>query len=510
MYKILIVDDESLERKALHTIIGDNIPLISRFEEASDGQWAIDKVKETQPHIVLMDIQMPRVNGVDAAREIKKILPSCRIILMSGYTYFSYAREAVSIGLQDFLVKPIDDDELISSIQALVDGLENERRETGSEENINEIYGYYEREFLDSQISGKTEQVKLSRYLDVLEIQEEFFLGMILTRETKGTILRDKDLRSIREIASLCFVRDRVIISENDDKVYILLMLTEFRANLVLQEQLNAFLSYLDESLKIPIRISSGAIKSNSQQIFESFNEAFRAIGTENRISFYQHPQSPDVAFFPINDEEKLCELLLKADRPNAIVYMDSIYFWIDKNTKDLFQFKLRIYDLMVILNRRVRRALDPGDCIVYYRQINSLEARGEIKTYIISELHHLLDKLEIHLSASSKIWKKKIQDHIEQNFKQSISLEDLAGIAGFSAPYLSRIFKSEFGMNFSSYVHSLRIREAKNLLRQSDLSIKEISYELGFSDSNYFARVFKKMTGINASQFQNDSELLN
>lgn len=510
MYKILIVDDESLERKALRSILSENIPLITLFDEASDGQRAIEKAKEVKPHIVLMDIQMPLINGVDASREIIKILPECRIILMSGYTYFSYAREAVSIGLQDFLVKPLDDDELIASVQALVDGLEIERNQQKRDfkaEKIDRLYNYYEREFIDSQISGKIGSQKLSRYMETLEIIEGFFLGIVLTQNGNISCITEKDLRIVREIANISFTRDRIISSESNEQIYILILLSDFRANLVLQEQLKAFMSFLDKSLPITFYISSGSIKSSSKQIFESFNEARRAIRTDMRISIFQHPLAPDETIFPLNDEEKLCEFLMKVDRQNSLAYLGSIYSWIDRNTIDSFHFKIRIYDLLVILNRRVMRELDPGESFTYFREIEKIDNRDEIKTYLINLLHSFLNRLEQHYSSSGKVWKKQIIQFVDRNFKKSISLEDLANIAGFSAPYLSRIFKDEFGMNFSSYIHSLRIREAKNLLRQSDLSIKEISYELGFSDSNYFARVFKKTTGISASQYQNNPD---
>lgn len=515
MYKILIVDDEPLERKALRSILKEGIPLITQFEEASDGQGAIDAAKEIAPHIVLMDIQMPRINGVEASREIKKSLPDCRIILMSGYTYFSYAREAVSIGLQDFLVKPLDDDELIASVQTLIDGLEFERNHKNQiyndkDEKMDHLFNYYEREFINSQVFRKASTEELSHFIDLLDINDGFFLGIILSHDENDIALTEKDHHVIREIANLSFERDRVITSIIDRRVYILFLLTDFRANLILQTQLETFLSYLDESIQAVFRISSGSMKNNYQDIFESFNEARIAINQEERISFFQFPLSSKETIFPINDEEKLCEYLMKRDRQKALEYAGSIYYWIDQNTSDFSQFKIRIYDLMVVLNRRVRREMDPGDSLLYFSQIDSIDNRNGIKTYLTNEVQSLIDKLNFHFSTYNKAWKKQITHYMENNYKKSISLEALADLAGFSAPYLSRIFSNEFGMNFSSYVNSLRIREAMKLLSQGDLSIKEISYELGFSDSNYFARVFKKMTGVNASQYQKnpDSEV--
>ncbi|MDC7223366.1 MAG: response regulator [Spirochaetales bacterium] len=506
MYKILIVDDESLERKALRCIIRDNIPQITLFEEGVDGQDGIEKAREFSPHIIIMDIKMPRIDGIEASRLIKEFLPGCRIILLSGYTYFSYAREAVSIGIEDFLVKPIGDEDLIESVQNVVDQLEEEknRSQARSEEDkqIKDLYNCLEEDFVSSLVSRQVEEPHLSRFLTALDLKDFLFLGIII-KGTKDLPFKPERVRRMREAANIAFERDRVITVALENRVYMLLTLKEYRANLILKKQFKQFLSLLDDGTAPLPAIHGGTIKRHPEEISESFNEARMVPLTEEKTGFFQIPLSPLDEQFPINVEEELCECLVRGEQEEALGLLCSLYQWIESNSRDFENLMMRSYELLVVLNRRVRRELDPGDSTAYYEQLSALETQEEVKAYLIKTVRNLHERISRHYSSSVKVWKKHITRYIEENYRKTIALEELAEIAGFSAPYLSRIFKKEFGMSFTSYVNHLRIRDAKDMLNDPNLSIKEISYQLGFSDSNYFARVFKKETGINASQYK-------
>ncbi|MDC7219107.1 MAG: response regulator [Spirochaetales bacterium] len=506
MYKILIVDDESLERKALRTIIKENIPSITEFAEASDGQDGLERAREFRPDLMIMDIKMPRLNGIEASRLIKAEFPHCQIILLSGFTYFSYAREAVSIGISDFLVKPIDDDDLIDSVQNVIDRLEREKEKTvsdpGDAGQMKALYNYVEEEFVSSLISHQLREPQLSRFKETLDIGDEHFLGVIL-KDSEPSEAGGERERRIREAANTVFERDRIISVFQDNQTCLLLMLKEYRANLILKKQFKEFLKLIEGKVTPLPAVHAGSIKKEASQISESFNEARMVPLTQESVAFYQPPLSPRDLQFPINEEDELCESLIRGDLEMALTLACNLFLWIDGNSKNFSEFRLRIYELLVLINRRARRELDPGDSTLYFQKVNAISTKDEIKDYLLQTIRDLNERIKRHYSTSAKVWKKQITEYISQNFRQTIGLDELAEIAGFSAPYLSRIFKKEFGMSFTSYVNHLRIKSAKAMLADSGKSIKEISYELGFSDSNYFARVFKKETGINASQYK-------
>lgn len=127
MLKLLIADDELIEREALHFIIGRSCPGIGTIEEASNGREAISINATFKPDIIIMDIKMPGVNGIDASKIIRQYNPDCRIILLTAFNYFDYAREAIKIGVKDFLVKPVQNDEIIQVINSVVDSIKSDR-----------------------------------------------------------------------------------------------------------------------------------------------------------------------------------------------------------------------------------------------------------------------------------------------------------------------------------------------------------------------------------------------
>ena len=110
MYTLLIADDEGLEREALRYIIQRGNERIDRIIEAANGREAVESARSQEPDIAILDIKMPGTNGVEAARKIKEFLPSCRIIFLTAFDTFDYAREALRLGAEDFLVKPVEDD----------------------------------------------------------------------------------------------------------------------------------------------------------------------------------------------------------------------------------------------------------------------------------------------------------------------------------------------------------------------------------------------------------------
>jgi two-component system response regulator YesN len=507
MYSIIIADDEALERKALRSIIRNQVPEIGSIEEAENGQVALDKARKLMPDIMLLDIKMPRVNGIDVAREVKTILPDCKIILLSGYTYFNYAREAVNIGIQDFLVKPVEDEELVSALQVALQSLEKGRfgnvRGNSGDERLDYLYQCLEREFVSSVALRQIKEPHLSNYLEALEIHADFCVGLILSGKLAVQIFTDEEEQQIRALVQTCFDKDRSIAMRIDKHLYVLLFLSSYRPYTVLLDQLQHLYSKLAQALESPFSISAGAVKTSAMEIFESFNEARRMFGSNEDITMYRNLGQGYSDLVSLDAETLLCEKLMQGDRDNSLVLLSDLYQLIEKNSRDFAELKVRVYNLLVILSRRMNRDMVSKDSLVFHYQLDLLIKEEEVKSYLFDQLQEMLDQVANYYNNANKVWKQQIILYLSQNFREETTLEELASLVGFSTSYLSRIFKNEFGMNFCTYVNHLRVEEAKKLLLKGPLSIKEIAYSLGFSDANYFARVFKKETGVNASQYQ-------
>ena len=275
------------------------------------------------------------------------------------------------------------------------------------------------------------------------------------------------------------------------------------RSNEIISDQFAFLFSELAQDLSIALTISVGSLKASACKIFESFNEARRMLDSEEDIAVFRNLGLTNRDTSSLDAEALLCEKLMMGDRDVSLVLLSDLYQGIEKNSNDFAELKLRVYNLLVILSRRMNKEMLPKDSLVFHHQLALFGKREEVKSYLFDQMQEMLEQVTGYYTNAGNAWKQQIIRYLSHNFREETTLEELASLVGFSASYLSRIFKKEFGMNFCTYVNYLRIEEAKILLAKDILSIKEIAYSLGFSDANYFARVFKKETGVNASQFQ-------
>lgn len=174
MFKLLIADDEALERQALKHIIKKYCPEITEIQEAANGREAIEAHSAFKPHIILLDIKMPGINGIDAAGRIKKENSACKIIFLTAFDYFEYARDALKIGAENFIVKPAEDEAIVEAVKSLTDELIKELKLTSSQQ-INEdrflvVKSFLEKELVASLTSGDFSKSEIRNLLAMMNI----------------------------------------------------------------------------------------------------------------------------------------------------------------------------------------------------------------------------------------------------------------------------------------------------------------------------------------------------
>ena len=129
MYKLLIADDEQLEREAIRFIVDENFPGVFEVCEAANGREALEIAHSFIPDLIFLDIKMPGINGLQTATQIKGILPDCRIIIVTAYHYFNYAKEALSLGVTDYITKPAPVETVVSTVERVIDRHRSETRQ---------------------------------------------------------------------------------------------------------------------------------------------------------------------------------------------------------------------------------------------------------------------------------------------------------------------------------------------------------------------------------------------
>ncbi|MDF0725954.1 response regulator [Cytobacillus sp. S13-E01] len=185
MIRILIAEDEMIERKSLCFLLGkyfkDKIEIVG---EVINGRDAIDKTMYLSPDIILMDINMPEMDGLQASEQIKKLMPRCEIIIMTAYSYFDYAKKAITLGVTDYLVKPYPSEQFCESIERLIEKVDQKIAETNQlnilKKKTESLSYFIEREMIMELVHSRDRSTQqLIHYKNVLGIQDEEFICVV-------------------------------------------------------------------------------------------------------------------------------------------------------------------------------------------------------------------------------------------------------------------------------------------------------------------------------------------
>lgn len=533
MLKIFLVEDEFVVREGIKKI--DWAAHGYEFcGDASDGELALPLIKKLKPDIVITDIKMPFMDGLELSRHIHKDFPNIEIIILSGYEEFGYAKEAISIGVSKYLSKPISANELIAEIDSLKDSIEEKRRES-------EISERYKKEmeeesinnrimFFNSLVKGNGTVSELIARGEELEIDLQasafsIVLCNISRDDESDKIAYESDLlKAIYELAEWTDKKEFYFFDRDLEGQAIL-----YTADSV--EELEAMIKqYTDEFIAI-------VSKYSSLKYYAGIGESVRRI-SEIPQSYTSASAGYAHRFF---------------DKNSNVIYWNSKNDYIISDTDETDD-ELSTIDTGVIDRNRVALFLKTGELSEIDYFINEFHARiGDsaaksnlFRQYLAMDIYFTvtefvgnlgLDKSEIEqikpslltsdnldgvreygkriiieaIKLRDSISKNKYKDVVDDVIKfvsdnysdESLSLNMIAEHIGFSPNHLSMIFSQQMGMTLSKYLIDYRIEKAKEALKCTSLKSSEIAIEVGYKDPHYFSYMFKKITGITPTQYR-------
>lgn len=446
MYRILIADDEALEREGLEWIIQRMMPDTFQIIHADNGRTAIERAEEHRPHIVMMDINMPGIQGLTAIREIKEKLPDTKFVLVTAYDYFAYAKEALTLGVKEYLLKPAKRDQVISVLEELVSELTLEKKRRMDELELRH---------------------KVSQLLPLVENELSLMFMVDQTLDTDAEQLSEWLDFPLHRGYAIVIAFPEHIHQQNKQKIY--------------------------------DTIRSFAKTNKSSCIVSSLIERHMAIFIE------KDPTIPEDLWKEESKRygDKLAILTKKQLQYDVSIGIGTLNSGAEGFRKSYFEAVFAsTYDEH---HRTVCHfeELKQGDIHSTESESHSFISESGHKSYVISALHQIREEREQQTITVLD----RAQAYIQDRYTEDLSLEEVADFVHLNAHYFSKIFKQQTGSNFIDYVTKLRIDKAKSLMNSESLSLKEVCYKVGYNDPNYFSRVFKRVTGITASEFRNQSK---
>ncbi|UVI30172.1 AraC family transcriptional regulator [Paenibacillus spongiae] len=441
MYRLLIADDEALEREGIEWIVKRMMPDTFEIIHAENGRTAIRKAEEFHPHIIMMDIRMPGIQGLEALKEIKAQHPNVKMVLVTAYEYFEYAKEALSLGVHEYLVKPAKRDQIALLLQRLVVEIEQEQRRRNDElavrDKLFQLLPLAETELALIFMTDQVNEVELEHLADMLEISIGHGCALVLALPELGA--EKKKIYETVKNAAKGIVKERLgcAVSSMVHRHMAVFLLDKLQTgDKVLREEAFHLGSELVDVLErhgIAITVGIGSVGAGIEGIRRSYYEGVFASTYDNQGRSLHRFEDLNLSSAEGNGEHA---------NPSVT---------------------------------------DSGTESAYVEQaINQIREEREQRT------GNVLDKAV---------------SFIRERYLEELSLEDVADHVHLNSYYFSKVFKQQTGETFIDYVTRLRIGKAKELMKDGQLSLKEVCYQVGYKDPNYFSRVFKKVTGVTPSE---------
>lgn len=489
MYKLYLLDDEPFILEGLKYIIDWEEYGFDVVGTSSNGEDGFNFIKNEDVDLIITDIMMPKMTGLELISNLKKINHNAKFIVLSAFQEFQYAKEAISMGAENYLTKPIDEDELIQTIEG---------------------------------VKKKIEKIKLEK-VDTKIFKNDLILKLICNKNNDGVLDRLRLEGVNLNYKNLCVVIlefaeggniNNNILNHIDNLNY------EYCVNLQ-----NQILIIMDkESInKDTLRNLKDDLSSiTNEQIYISRGKYVDSI--DNLNCSYQSAKDiheyklvyPNISWIREYKEKSynlenvdyidfnhLKKLLLNKDNKESLNYIESIFSKLKKD-ENLTVKQIKTKSIEVFLNvynyfndSKIIKGLD----LYLEKVINSVNL-DQIQLELNNMIKHRQSKLEETDDSISPIILKLLRN-IEKNYSKDLNLKEISETYNINSIYLGQLFQKETGILFSDYLNNFRVNKAKNLLVETSLKAAEIGELVGYANKNYFYRKFKDIVGITPSEWR-------
>ncbi len=517
METLLIADDEKNIRDGLKCILDWEELGFNLCGEASNGEEALSCILKEKPSLVLLDIRMPKLTGIDIIRIAREQGYSGRFIILSGYSDFSYAQSAIRYGVTYYLTKPIDEDELLDAINTIKEALEQEHKES------NNIALYREKAknvILHELVTG------IWKKDGITGLSSSDFQSMALVFDTYQVVIYEKFGLAPEDPSYLLNITNNGNHSfeyfKEDNKNVILLK------GAFARRRFEEFLHHYEKaelqegSPMDSLFLAYGRPVENLDEIYRSYEEAhtliqrrFFCIQGQHTLGYEELPAITSHNSLIHSDKlHEYCDALINYLQANNRKQIAATFFSLEEYLynvdSSIESVRLFLTDLFLQLKENINKtynssrvSLPSNSAIIEH--IDHCHYLYEIILYISGQVKSIMDSND---SSPRDSILDDILYYIDNNYQNNIKLETIAPLFGYNSAYLGKLFTKAIGENFNSYVDHRRIEHSKKLLSQKNMKVYEVSEQVGYKNVDYFHKKFKKYVGISPAEYRKQLKL--
>lgn len=505
MVNLLIADDEQIEREGMQAVLMKAFPHLN-IKHAKNGTHAIEMAEKFSPELILMDIKMPGMNGLEAIERIHVKHPFTKFIMVTAYDTFDFIHQALKLGAKDYLLKPSKASEIIEIVGKVLHQIEEEKyllnKRRIQQHALEKTLALVETDVVTQLLFDHVHDVHLDMLLEMLDLESkaEMFVLMVLVpsgSERLFSIIKEK----VRETGS------GLVGPLNGNQLPIIVFRDtsqSFRSQAIMISR--KILSLVKEGAENGWFIGIGSVCESLNDVKQSYMDSLMAtmdtkLPVKYRFFSDMHLISDSQNGLMIKQLEKeVYDEVRLGNWDEVRIRVLDIIKRFEMEGISLLEIQQRMLEVLWVISQSLNEIGVETDTPLFTFQIRDYRQLRSETVHLLEQMRQAYEQ-HFELLESDNI--HQLKQYIADHSHEDISLEVLGSRIGLSPIYISRIFKEKLGINYIDFLTECRIEKAKKLMSDPEKSIKEITFEVGYHEPNYFSKVFKKMVGVSPKEFR-------
>ena len=511
MYQVLLVDDEPVILRNIRKVIDWEKFGFSVCATAQCGEEACELLKEYKPSLVITDVMMPQMNGIELAEFIGENYPKTEVIIISGYDEFDFARSAMRAGVMEYIMKPTKKEELELALWKVRERIQ---KKADLERNIRELKEEAEKNIpiLKNQFFSELADKILPEGQNLLQSLKYYGSGLEGNpfRLWCFDLDREEIFDSIPEMRELLWVQLRMIIRDNIRGQFVNDSFVKGKHLFYVVEDSDTMPSEFKNLTRTSLSVGVSCVYEEYHRLYMARKDCEAALEErcnmgEGSCIFYDEIRIFSGESVEYNHElmNQICMKLRALNKESAVKLIEKMYAEMRENKAIYQQFysqTILILTELFNISPDEERKKKIRDVI---SELNDYKTGNMLKALVLGITEEIVDEAAADSAGKNREIMGQIVRYVEEHLGEEISLADVADAVHLSKNYLCSIFKREQGETFFSYLTKIRMERAKQLLRKTEHKVYVIAEMVGYTDYPYFSQVFKKHTGITAGEYR-------
>jgi two-component system response regulator YesN len=520
MFEVLLVDDEALARNDVKGMLNWEKHGFTICGEAQNGAIALSMMEQHPPHIAILDVSMPTMNGVELSRRIKDKFPKVKMIMLSSFDDFDYVRTCLMNGAMDYLLKHrLNASALLALLNQAVVELQSEAREHKARSAQTQIIESLSPVILREHVANLARDVEgaeesLLTYAKDNDLYTHSvnygtaavqIIPFLLLTELLNDVQKNRFVQQVTDVMQMAIgdVQKRTVGYVGEGR-FIILFSSEERSELAVSTQINQAMSALAHSLEKFLNLKCvyivGPRSGSLKQLAASYRKA--DLDINDRLYQGMPPLASRDSLF-VEEKKQLLLYLEQLDGDRIHQVITAVFATVRNQPVYAMTVQIIVSEMLRLVEMSLERQFShiPREDMALTptrNELGRMSSSSDLEMWLLAYYTRIVDHIKKQQAGGSysRHIAKAVQ-YISDNYAANISLESTASALNLNPSYLSRLFKEETQMTFTEYINRVRIKKSCMLMESGAFALKQISSEVGFLSYTYFFKVFKSMTGM-------------